>query len=115
MGASGQVQGRDDEEVHAGHHHRRHLQQEHDLQHQYASQQEQQHMAAATEAFHIRTPTDPIATLIAPPPLLHHGSVVLRPPQQYDHAMNYHQQQVDTFTLFLHIRLNVTCVVYDES
>ncbi|KAK3130648.1 hypothetical protein QOZ80_6BG0496120 [Eleusine coracana subsp. coracana] len=91
VGASGQVQARDDEEVHAEHHH--HLQQEHDLQHQYASQQEQQRMAVSTAAFHIRTPTDSIATLIPPPPLLHHGSVVLRPPQQYDQAMNYHHQQ----------------------
>jgi hypothetical protein len=97
VGASGQAQAsRDDEEVHAG------LQQEHDLQHQYANQ-EQQRMAAATAAFHIRTPADPIATLITPPPLLRHGSVVLRPPaaEQYDHAINYHhQQQVGIFYLF---------------
>ncbi|TVU07876.1 hypothetical protein EJB05_41251 [Eragrostis curvula] len=90
VGASGQVQARDDEEEVQGVQH--HLQQEHDLQHQYANQ-EQQRMAAAAAAFHIRTPTDPIATLITPPPLVHHGSVILRPPNQYDHAINYHHHQ----------------------
>ncbi|KAL6603921.1 hypothetical protein ACP70R_044282 [Stipagrostis hirtigluma subsp. patula] len=89
--SSGQVQARADEEVvHAGHHHSIH--QEQDLRHQYANH-EQQRMAAAAAAFHISAPTDPISTLMAPPPGVHHGSVVLRQPEPYDHAASYQQQE----------------------
>ncbi|XP_062179113.1 NAC domain-containing protein 75-like [Phragmites australis] len=91
VGASGQVQARADDEVHAGHHHH-HLHQEHDPRHRYANH-EQQRMAAAAGAFNISTPTDPVATLITPPPVVHHGSIMLQPPEPFDHDQSYHHQQ----------------------
>ncbi|XP_062229038.1 NAC domain-containing protein 75-like [Phragmites australis] len=90
MGATSLVQARVDEEVHTGH---QNIHQEHDLQHQYADQ-DQQHMAAAAAAFHISAPPDPVTTLITLPPVVHHGSITLQSQEPY-HAVNYRHQQED--------------------
>ncbi|EMS56255.1 NAC domain-containing protein 8 [Triticum urartu] len=69
------------------HDHRRH-------HHHYAGLQ-QEHHHSSTAAFHVSTPTDPIATLIAAPPV-HQGSVVLAAPtaEPYGHgAPSYHNQE----------------------
>ncbi|CAM0910299.1 unnamed protein product [Alopecurus aequalis] len=102
------VQARADEGVlqrsaalHHHHHQQHHDVHEHDhgrRHHNYAGlQQDQQRAAAAAAVFHVSTPTDPIATLIAAQ-RAHHGSVVLTAPaaEPYDHgAASYHHQQED--------------------
>ena len=109
MGRSGHqvVQARADEGVlqrsaalHHHHQQQNHVVDQHDHQrrhHHYAGlQQEQQRAAVAAAVFHVSTPTDPIAALIAAP-RAHQGSVLLTAPaaEPYDHgAASYHHQQV---------------------
>uniref|UniRef100_A0ACD5WSG5 Uncharacterized protein n=1 Tax=Avena sativa TaxID=4498 RepID=A0ACD5WSG5_AVESA len=81
------------------HHHQQHLVNEHDHRrrhHDYAGLQQEQQRATAV-AFHVRTPTDSLATLMAAS-RAHQGSVVLTASagEPYDHgAASYHHQQED--------------------
>ncbi|KAM0849630.1 hypothetical protein ACQ4PT_053601 [Festuca glaucescens] len=81
--------------LHHPHHQQQHLVNEHNHRrrhHPYAGLQQEQRAAAA---FHVSTPTDPIAALMAAP-RAHQGSVVLTAPagEPYDHgAASYHHQE----------------------